>query len=362
LRHNQPGDRSTHNSGDSDIIFSLSQPQHKSISNYPFFRTNGGIATEALPTRPVYPFSGRPFTTLNTVNPPLPNSLSTCNINSHTTNSPPLNTSDTVGISSLPGSNSNNFIMRHTSVSSNLGSMNDMLNGDTTSLFNSANSAIAASHLSNIQNESYPTSALLKSLGVDSSSASNLDSDGATCGAFSLNRVGSSGNNGSCLLNGMNRLMSDAGSTDTPSSLRATRSVLSNPVNIDNQIRHINHSTGSQASSLLSNGNSYRVHLQQLDASNTVPQFQQSSPPRQSPTIPFNIPLYSYYSNGALEANRQLQATGSLKSLSWLINPPAPESASHLRTGRIHELKSKAISGGDQFHGASYIDSELRQV
>ncbi|VDP71319.1 unnamed protein product [Echinostoma caproni] len=68
-----------------------------------------------------------------------------------------------------------------------------------------------------------------------------------------------------------------------------------------------------------------------------------------------------YYSNQQLENTRQLQSSGSLKTAAWILVPPVPETtAAHMRTGRVHELKSRACS--DRVFNPSYMDRELKQV
>ncbi|KAA3676450.1 PAB-dependent poly(A)-specific ribonuclease subunit 3 [Paragonimus westermani] len=68
-----------------------------------------------------------------------------------------------------------------------------------------------------------------------------------------------------------------------------------------------------------------------------------------------------YYSSRQLETTRDLQVVGALKAVNWILVPPVPEgTAAHMRTGRVHELKSRACS--DRVFNASYMDHELKQV
>ncbi|TPP62011.1 PAB-dependent poly(A)-specific ribonuclease subunit 3 [Fasciola gigantica] len=68
-----------------------------------------------------------------------------------------------------------------------------------------------------------------------------------------------------------------------------------------------------------------------------------------------------YYSNQQLENTRQLQSSGNLKAAAWILVPPVPEvTAAHMRTGRVHEIKSRACS--ERVFNPSYMDHELKQV
>ncbi|CAH8527731.1 unnamed protein product [Dicrocoelium dendriticum] len=68
-----------------------------------------------------------------------------------------------------------------------------------------------------------------------------------------------------------------------------------------------------------------------------------------------------YYSDQQLDDTRDLQATGALKAAAWIMVPPVPEvTAAHMRTGRVHELKSRACT--DRVFNSSYMDHELKQV
>ncbi|TGZ57492.1 hypothetical protein CRM22_009925 [Opisthorchis felineus] len=68
-----------------------------------------------------------------------------------------------------------------------------------------------------------------------------------------------------------------------------------------------------------------------------------------------------YYTSQQFNAARDLQASGNLKAANWILVPPVPEgTAAHMRTGRVHELKSRACT--DRVFNASYMDHELKQV
>ncbi|KER29550.1 hypothetical protein T265_03848 [Opisthorchis viverrini] len=68
-----------------------------------------------------------------------------------------------------------------------------------------------------------------------------------------------------------------------------------------------------------------------------------------------------YYTSQQFNSARDLQASGNLKAANWILVPPVPEgTAAHMRTGRVHELKSRACT--DRVFNASYMDHELKQV
>lgn len=68
-----------------------------------------------------------------------------------------------------------------------------------------------------------------------------------------------------------------------------------------------------------------------------------------------------YYSSHHIENTRKLQASGQLKTAYWVLVPPVPEdTTAYMRTGRSHELKSRACN--DRVFNACYMDQELKQA
>ncbi|CAL8074287.1 unnamed protein product [Calicophoron daubneyi] len=68
-----------------------------------------------------------------------------------------------------------------------------------------------------------------------------------------------------------------------------------------------------------------------------------------------------YYTSQQFENTRNLQTSGALKAAPWILVPPVPEgTAAYMRTGRVHELKSRASN--DRVYSATHMDHELKQV
>ncbi|CAH8574987.1 unnamed protein product [Heterobilharzia americana] len=73
------------------------------------------------------------------------------------------------------------------------------------------------------------------------------------------------------------------------------------------------------------------------------------------------ITASQYYSNHQFENTRKLQASGGLQVAPWILVPPVPEgTAAHMRTGRIHEVKSNSLN--NPASGSTVIDDDFKHA
>ncbi|KAL3318975.1 PAB-dependent poly(A)-specific ribonuclease subunit 3 [Cichlidogyrus casuarinus] len=69
---------------------------------------------------------------------------------------------------------------------------------------------------------------------------------------------------------------------------------------------------------------------------------------------------HTYYSDANMKNMQKLQSNGELVTPDWILYPPAPETAPHLRMGHNQELKSKVLTEHNKRF--TYMDHDLRQI
>lgn len=190
----------------------------------------------------------------------------------------------------------------------------------------------------------------------------NINSD--ACTAFLLNRFGGTGDT-SYTVDGSNN------ASDSQSPLSGT----SNTNPLDRLFSSSSQSFNTMFSSSMRSVAQSPFHSHTVsNASLNQPAVEPASPlSRDMPSLGVDDKLSSlnplrsafvtsqYYSNQQLESTRQLQSSGHLKTAAWILVPPVPEvTAAHMRTGRVHEIKSRACS--ERVFNPSYMDHELKQV